>query len=52
MSSSVAQIFALAGRQFLYPQKSDDVEERLRIMRKYGVDMQVLSEVDSHDFRN
>lgn len=28
----------------MYPQKSDDAEERLKIMRKYGIDMQVLSQ--------
>jgi len=41
---SVAKMVAAAGNQFWYPPESDDVEKRLKIMGKYGVDMQVLSQ--------
>ncbi|MEX2751740.1 MAG: amidohydrolase family protein, partial [Candidatus Freyarchaeota archaeon] len=41
---SVARMVAAGGRQFWYPPESDDVEKRLRIMDKYGVDVQVLSQ--------
>lgn len=42
ISIPVAKMMAAAGKQ-PFPPESADTEERLKVMRKYGVDMQVLS---------